>query len=92
MQPVNPQPTPEKKNQEEIMDKKLVALVTLIFFTLFSCQSYITKVVKTSEIPTKERESIKVLGLVTTANKWIEFEFEPGRLVLNTIVGDPGED
>jgi hypothetical protein len=70
------------------MDRKSVALVTLIFFTLFSCQPYITKVVKTSEISTQESESIKVLGLVTTANKWIEFETEPGRIVSNAIVGE----
>ncbi len=76
------------------MDRKLVALVTLIFFTFFSCRSYITKVVKTEDIPSQARDrlSIKVLGVVTTANKWIEFEFEPGRIILKTIEGEVADE
>jgi hypothetical protein len=78
------------------MNRKSVALVTLILFTLFSCQlsitnvkrkSYITTVVKTHEIPSRDRESVKVLGLVTIDNKWIEFKAESGRIILNTIEG-----
>ena len=80
------------------MDRKLIALVTLIFFTLFSCESiginrvvrksYTTAVKKTGEIPYESRKSIKVLGLVTTANKWIEFENESGRILLHVIAGE----
>jgi hypothetical protein len=78
------------------MNRKSVALVTLILFTLFSCQlsitnvsrkSYITTVVKTHEIPSRDRESVKVLGPVTIDNKWIEFKAESGRIILNTIEG-----
>jgi hypothetical protein len=72
------------------MARKLVAAATLILFTFFSCQSYVTKVVKTEDIPSQARDrlSIKVLGVVTTANKWIEFETESGRIILNAIEGE----
>ncbi len=76
------------RNQEEIMARKLITLATLIFFTFFSCRSYITKVVKTEDIPPDERAYIKVLGVVTTEGKWIEFEFEPGSIIVNTIKGE----
>ena len=84
------------------MDRKSIALVTLILFTLFSCESiminkvvrksHITAVKKTGEIPYESRKSINVLGLVTTANKWIEFKNESGRIILHTIEGDVADE
>jgi ABC-type glycerol-3-phosphate transport system permease component len=84
------------------MDRKLVAVVTLILFTLFSCESIsinkvvrksnITAVRKTREIPYESRKSIKVLGVVTTANKWIEFEDESGRILLHVIEGEVADE
>jgi hypothetical protein len=72
------------------MERKLAALTTLIFFTFFSCRSYVTTVAKTKDLPSQARDrlAIKVLGVVTTANKWIEFETEPGRIILNAIEGE----
>jgi hypothetical protein len=84
------------------MGRKLVALVTLILFTLFSCQSisinridrkaYITELVKTREIPSENRKYIIVLGVVTTTNKWIEFENESGRILIHIIEGDVADE
>ncbi len=84
------------------MDRKSIALVTLILFTLFSCESisinkvvrksHITAVKKTREIPYENRKSIIVLGIVTTANKWIEFENESGRILLHVIEGEVADE
>lgn len=76
------------------MARKLAAAATLILFTFFSCRSYVTKVVKTEDLPSRARDrlSIKVLGVVTTANKWMEFEIEPGRIILNAIEGEVADE
>lgn len=71
------------------MNKKLIALITAILFTFFSCIStHIEEVVPVRNIPRGKAPSIKILGVVTTSDKWIEFDIQPGRIVVNAIEGE----
>jgi hypothetical protein len=74
------------------MNKKLIALITVILFTFFSCIStHVEEVVPGKRIPLGKAPSIKILGVVTTSDKWIEFDANHGRIVMNAIEGDAVE-
>lgn len=74
------------------MNKKLIALITAVLFTFFNCISmHVEEVVPGKNIPLGKASSIKILGVVTTSDKWIEFDIEPGRIVMNAIEGEVTE-
>ncbi len=71
------------------MNKKLIALITVILFTFFNCVSlHVEEVIPEKDIPRGQAPSIKILGVVTTSNKWIEFNAESGRIVMTAIEGE----
>lgn len=64
------------------MNKKLIALITVILFTFFNCASlHVEEVIPEKDIPRGQAPSIKILGVVTTSNKWIEFMPNPEELL-----------
>lgn len=71
------------------MNKKSIALITVMLFTFFNCIStHVEEVVPGRNIPRGKAPSLKILGVVTTSDKWIEFNGEPGRIVMNVIEGE----
>lgn len=71
------------------MNKKLIALITVVLFTFFNCIStHVEEVVPGKSIPRGKAPSLKILGVVTTSDKWIEFNGKPGRIVLTAIEGE----
>ncbi|MDQ1351231.1 MAG: hypothetical protein QG657_1533 [Acidobacteriota bacterium] len=75
------------------MNKKLIALITVILFTFFNCIStHIEEVIPEKDIPRGKAPSLKILGVVTTSDKWIEFNGEPGRIVMNVIESEVADE
>lgn len=82
------------KNKEgNIMSKKIVTLITLFAFIVFSLSCYTTRKEKVKTVADWEGKEVKILGVMKTSGEYIEFDKKrPGRIYKDSIVGQIGTE
>lgn len=70
------------------MKKKLVSLITMVAFIVFSLSCYTMQKKKIETVAVKKREKIAILGVVKKSGDIVEFvKKNPGRISKDCIIG-----
>ena len=70
------------------MNRKIISLVTLMAFIIFSLSCYNIKKVRIESVKAKNRSKVKILGVFKSSGEYIEFSKEqPGKIYKESIRG-----
>ncbi len=68
------------------MNKKIISVIVIPFFLLFSYSCYSTKMIDGIKITSEKNKNTKIYGVATLAGKWISFEGGEGARIIDRFV------
>ena len=68
------------------MYKKVISIIVISFFLIFSYSCYSTKMIDGIKIKSGRNKNTKIFGVATLAGKWISFEGGEGARIIDRFV------